>query len=1261
MNIIRKFTSILIIITLLCSIMTPIVSAASGSFPTLIYLAADFEGQQDGELPWGFNQSHFDTDVFMVSTMPVEGKENNKVLRFNGTELANRSLRHCIEFYPITHDFVFGMDVNFTDTSAIKKIILQVDTTYPGCNPSGRDHREVPFIDFSEMLKVGGSIVSGVQFEKNKWYRIDLVVRVDEKKADLYLNGKLTASSIKLNDMESVCGIEFEAPNVGSDYHVDNIKLYKSESIMSDAEFNAVLEDWKASDLYPREKYSNGRLYAWDKILYNVLKGKTVAKIESSQMWVDNKVTTMSAPIIMTDGKLEVPVRSFGEMFGARIEWDSVLNKATIVYNGKKLEYLLGSDVYYDNGRMQKMTKTAETRDGVLYLPIELMVKFLDFSYYVDDQLISFGEKLVMDPELNPDRYLTCCQWTHKDEVFWRIGCLLTHELPSAEELLEDFYQKNPEGKHPRVETDSFEQIKERMKTDPDFAKVVEQTIENGRKEYDSPLVEYRQLDYISYSIGAMCEKMRKLAFTYVMTKEEKYKEKLVEQMKLVYEAEDFTKKGQYLTIGTTGWYLGDTYDWMYDYFTEEERKMCVDIILRVLSSADYGLAASNYIGGSNHLGKGHNWNMIISNGWLSCCSAIMDEYPELSSEITEGLIRSATALFEVYAPYGVCLEGVSYWLYTCSSMVPYLNTLESTFGTDYGVIEAPGILKMFDYARSVEGATTSFNLGDATPQSPTHAILWKIGEKTNNSELINYRRKSAGDSNDIFSWVFETDENSAGGISSDLDVYFGSDSSVTMRTGWSRTDTAVYFHGGGNNDPHSHYDIGNVLFDMNGERWGDELVQEEYGMGALEINKDYKGGYFRNTGEGHNVVIANLSAENNFGMDKLAKAKIEVYSFGDIESFAIMDLTEGNPLYKYGIRGVKLNKLTNELLIQDDYKTKIPTHFWWFMNFKNTEIDVSEDGKSAILSRNNKKIVATIKSEGDEKFQILEAKPLEHLTHLKAPYESPNEGYLRLGINNPNTDHFSISVIFRPYDENSTNEIVSDSSYMSVWQAITSDRAKLSSVTVDGVPLEGFTPETYTYDIELMTEKDPVPKIEVQANSELEVSISEATTVPGITTVKLTKAGTLVGMYNFGISALNDTRLFLNEKQIPIKSFSVTSEPETQNPGKNLFDGSKDTKYATNENGGAVTIDFGKIQKVDEVKMAFTNGAIRKEFFTIEYSTDGINWQLVYDGAGSGQTTDYQSFDVGLIDAQYLRVKFFGNSNASDWVSVSELCAFTQ
>ena len=151
-----------------------------------------------------------------------------------------------------------------------------------------------------------------------------------------------------------------------------------------------------------------------------------------------------------------------------------------------------------------------------------------------------------------------------------------------------------------------------------------------------------------------------------------------------------------------------------------------------------------------------------------------------------------------------------------------------------------------------------------------------------------------------------------------------------------------------------------------------------------------------------------------------------------------------------------------------------------------------------------------------------------------------------------------------------------------------------------------------------------------------------------------------MVGQYNFIITPLNYTGSMLNEKQIPIAGFTVTSEPQPEHAGKNMFDLNLETKYATDEIGGGVTVDFGEAVELYEVKLGFLFGEKRKEFFKIFVSEDGENFTEVLDGTSSGTSTDYQSFIVGPVKARYMKVLFYGSEQGT-WVSISELVAFKQ
>ena len=239
------------------------------------------------------------------------------------------------------------------------------------------------------------------------------------------------------------------------------------------------------------------------------------------------------------------------------------------------------------------------------------------------------------------------------------------------------------------------------------------------------------------------------------------------------------------------------------------------------------------------------------------------------------------------------------------------------------------------------------------------------------------------------------------------------------MRTGWDLTDTSVLFHGGGNNDGHGHIDIGSFQFDMLGVRWATELPKEDYdsGIGAYS---------YRNGAEGHNVVVADICNDLPTGMVKTARGEITDKMFSDSLSYGIMDLTQSNDILSCGRRAVMLDKVNNHIIVQDNYSAKENTDFWWFMHLENTTVEISDDGKTATLTKkdrygNNQSITATIISDGTERFIELEPK---HLAFQGYDYDTTipenkelveNPGFKKLAVQSADTNKFKFTVVFRP------------------------------------------------------------------------------------------------------------------------------------------------------------------------------------------------------------------------------------------------------
>ncbi len=1273
----KKCTLLVLILTLLCSLLPQTAIAQTSEFPLLIYLAKDFEAQEIGDKAYGFyfpKQAY--APYFSVATAAKTDDAENKAMKIAGNA-DGAYLRHTWHHAPIAKDFVMSMSINLTDTATVKNMYIYTNALKPrNTRYLDTDGGVFNLMSLTDKLSVNGKTVPGITFAAGKWYKIEFVFNMSKFTVGVYINGSKYGADIALPTLTNISEWRITSPAEGSEYYIDDIKIYESSEIISDEYFAQELAAWQSNPLCPDEKYEVGRLYRYDKFVYRTLHNKFLARIGSNKVYKDNIMHKMPGPILEEEGKLIAPIRGIAEVFGADISWDSELNKTTLTYQGKTIEAITGETIYYVNGKPSKLFYPATNINGTTYLQLDVLTHFFGAEYRREDYLLNFGDKITFDRDFGP-MITNAHSRTYEQEMLTRINLFMVYDRPTKEEILEKYRQINSVGMHPRVILNDFDTIKSGIEKDEEYATLVNTLVGKADNLIDAGVVEYTLPDGQRasfsgklYNIGMHC------TLAYKLTQDPKYINFIRDNINVISNDFPDLHPAEGLDVGNSANGLGPIYDWLYEDWNETELETIEKIITEmVFDEYEYSYACAYYNSQTAFAANSGNQPLIINNGVIGCAIALMDKYPERCAELLECAIRSVESSYLTFAPDGGFPEGLSYWLYTCDTLPYTLANLNSAFGEDFGLSKVPGLDNTIYYALSAMGSTGGYPLGDAAVQSPFHGMFMWHANYMNDKSIAELRKNNMSSASmiDVINWVFDTSDADSGLENIEGDSFFVKLNTATMRTGWEKSDTSVIFHGGGNNDGHGHLDVGTFQFDMLGERWADELPKEDYnltGYGAYNKNDAVAGhpygshDYYRNKAEGHNVVIAGLGT-TRYDMVKTAKAPIVKHSFGDTMSYAIMELTQSNENYDCAVRGVQLDKVQNHIIVQDNFKAKTPMEFWWSMITK-ADIELSEDGRSAILSKNNKRVWASIISEGDEKFQVLDAKPMREYTidgiAFPPPLQTANDGYRKLAIQNESTDHFKMTVVFKPLiGEETTPSMIPENVPMEQWLPVEAERAQLTGVTVDGVAYDGFSPAVYNYNLDVVTEKSDIPKIEVTADDDYEVEVIESKTVPGITTVIMSENGENVGMYTFSITPLNDTTKFLNDKQIPIVSYTVSSEPQPENGAANLFDANDATKFATDEQGGAVTVDFGEVKTVKEVKMSFVSGASRQEFFKLEYSTDGVNFTECYDGSSSGTTTDYETYSIGSVPARYIRVSFYGNNKGANWVSVKEFCAFAE
>ena len=107
-----------------------------------------------------------------------------------------------------------------------------------------------------------------------------------------------------------------------------------------------------------------------------------------------------------------------------------------------------------------------------------------------------------------------------------------------------------------------------------------------------------------------------------------------------------------------------------------------------------------------------------------------------------------------------------------------------------------------------------------------------------------------------------------------------------------------------------------------------------------------------------------------------------------------------------------------------------------------------------------------------------------------------------------------------------------------------------------------------------------------------------------------------------------------------------------------NSYDNDLTTRWAAEGKDGTAwgVYDLGQTYKLSKVMLAYHNGISRVYTFDIAVSNDGTNYtNVITGGKSSGKTDELESYDLGGVEARY--VKYIGQGNTANlWNSVTEI-----
>ncbi|MBM7834629.1 Ig-like domain-containing protein [Clostridium sardiniense] len=585
---------------------------------------------------------------------------------------------------------------------------------------------------------------------------------------------------------------------------------------------------------------------------------------------------------------------------------------------------------------------------------------------------------------------------------------------PSIENI-----NKLVKNEHPRLlaSQDEFDSLRKLVKTDENAKMWFEKLKVKIDKILTSPVVEYNKPDGLRLDTTAS-KNIVDLAFMYQITGEKKYADRAWLELENVSVKYPDWSHQHYLDATMTSFGVAIGFDWLYSYLSVEQRATIEKALVK--NSLSIGLG---YYKNNSHffVEDKYNWNFVCNTGLTAGALAIMGENnDEMAGEIIQEAFKSIQNGLTQYYPEGDSIEGISYWDYGTRYLVYFLSSVSSAVKGENLFINAPGIKETPDYPMFMTGKDGAYNYSDNDRNLPAGYLSLWFANELNRPDLTWYHKYYMSQDEavvNVYDLLWYKPELYTGESPKELDkAYKERQSVITMRKDWEDPlSSFVGFKGGLNGAPHGDLDIGSFVFDALGERWALDLGKENYNLPGYWEKEEggRRWNYYRKRAEGHNTLIINPGS----GYDQ----EVNVYSpIIDMKlnqgnnGYGIIDMTSAYDREALSMkRGIKfINR--KEILVRDEYMLKKSGEVAWQMH-TDKEAELTEDGKAVILKDGDKRLYVKLLNDGNEKFEIVDAKPYDGSPNPEG--QNPNKGIKKLIVKSKGKEG-NINVWMAPFME---------------------------------------------------------------------------------------------------------------------------------------------------------------------------------------------------------------------------------------------------
>ncbi len=773
---------------------------------------------------------------------------------------------------------------------------------------------------------------------------------------------------------------------------------------------------------------------------------------------------------------------------------------------------------------------------------------------------------------------------------------------------------------------------------------------------------------YIGDAINSWYDVMH-LSLVYLVEGDERYAERAYKQAEYFCNQDTW---GTYQMIDNVQVAFAVTlcYDWLYDWLSIEQRDCLVNglrtLHLNMVSDVFKNPSKPEY-NETFYLWLFSNNNHTLMDNSLTFLAAlaIAETDIDFAAELMAENLKQLESPLAKWYPDSAWFEGIGYWGYAGPYTARLLLAMQSAFGHCFGYDEIDCLVNVADfpvYAQSDLGGFVWADTVEGVDQlSP---LVYCMGVVKKDVGLMKYALENCQvktSSEGVFALCYDPEINYNEDAYFSLDKMFRNVDIVTMRDTFDGEQGTWAAMGVQEIRPNNGMaNCGSIGFDALGEHWIMNHGRESYYDGYWDQN-GRRWTYYRTRAEANSCLVINPSAYCGQNID--AHDTINVFESSDGGAFAISDLTETYldqvKTYK---RGIGLFNDRKTLVVQDEFVLPEASEVYSFFNIYRGDVEILDDGKSAIVTKNNKKMYVTVDSDKDFEFSVMDCEPLP-TSPVPANPNTPNRDFVKLALHYNNIDSGNVRVTFTPYlcDEELATIKCTEFVPMADWTISETIKEKpvLSDIKINGTSIGGFKTANRCYDIDSEIDASAVTPVYDSSKYDVKVRKDEST---GFVTILLTDKNDHENMnsYSLAVPVVPTPSFVDTTDMIELKiTDTVAPVPQPENGIANMYDGDLSTRWSAQGAGVEMKLTLDGKHKIGCVAMNHYEGSTgRIQYFDVKVSVDGSKWTSAGRFDSCGITDDMEYYSLNNVEAKYIKIIYFG-TNVVDWNSVCELKVF--